>query len=121
MSIMFDSTINVTSNTARINEYGGIYHAGKSLPLSAKIDILKVYLHLQEEPKHHNKPVSTRQLAAAAKCGKETARKIVREYRETGVLSDPNDASQRRIRGVGNLTFTKEDVEYLLKLPRKQM
>jgi hypothetical protein len=42
---MFDSTINMTSDTARINVYGGIYLAGKALPLPAKIRIRLQHNH----------------------------------------------------------------------------
>jgi hypothetical protein len=94
------SRIALSSSTACVNTNSGLYQNGKALPLAEKLRIVGIFLDLQKQ--QPTKPVTRRQLATASNCGESSALKIMKEYRDTGVVSDPDDAHISRAHGVGS-------------------
>jgi hypothetical protein len=105
------SRIALSSSTACVNTNGGMYKRGKPLPLAEKLRIVGIFLDLQKQ--QPTKPVTRRQLATASNCGESSALKIMKEYRDTGVVSDPDDAHISRAHGVGSRSLDDDDIRYL--------
>ena len=94
-----------------LNENGGVYKNGSPASYAAKAAIAIEY----EKLKTTHSSVSSRKLAAAARCSQGLARKIMLEVDSGGII-DPATKKKNYARGIGARTFTLEDEHILLAL-----